>query len=66
MKSRNDLVTSTLIDAILCGRESSTPLTMALELIDQGVPADVALRVLARPQDRRALKIQTMSTNGID
>jgi hypothetical protein len=54
MHDRNDLNTTRLIEETLKEGESRSPIDMAWELVEKGVPVSVAARVLARPADRRS------------
>jgi hypothetical protein len=53
MHDRNDLAMTLLIEHTLAAGESHSLIDTAWELVEKGVPADVALRVVARPADRR-------------
>lgn len=54
MYHRNDLTTTRLIEETLEAGESRSPIDVAWELVEKGVPVGVAARVLARPADRRS------------
>jgi hypothetical protein len=53
MTPRTDRKTALLIDAAINAAASHGCINAARELIEQGVPFDVAMRVLTRPTDRR-------------
>jgi hypothetical protein len=53
MVNRNDKTTAQIIEDTLFACEYSSPIDMAWELVEKGVSVEVALRVLARPRDRR-------------
>lgn len=53
MNRRLDRLTALLIDAAVHAAASHGPVGAARELVDAGVPWDVIMRVLNRPDQRR-------------
>jgi len=53
MHNRNDLGTARLIERALKEGRSRSRIDTAWELVEKGVPVGVAVRVVARPADRR-------------
>jgi hypothetical protein len=53
MKNRLDRLSAILIDAILINRPFESIQTIARALAHNGVPLEVAIRVLTRPWERR-------------
>ena len=53
MKNRTDRVTALFIDAVINASEVQGVAKAARTLCNNGVPLDIALRVLTRPWQRR-------------
>ena len=53
MKNRLDRLSAILIDAILINRPFESIQTIARALAHNGIPVEVAIRVLTRPWERR-------------
>lgn len=53
MHNRNDLRTARLIEEALKDGRAHSRIDTAWELVEQGVPVGVAVRIVARPADRR-------------
>jgi hypothetical protein len=53
MKNRLDRLSAILIDAILTNRPFDSIQTIARALAHNGIPIEVAIRVLTRPWERR-------------
>jgi hypothetical protein len=54
MKMRINRLTAVLIDAVLENRAAHCTNSIARALLDNGVPVEVAVRVITRPWQRRA------------
>ena len=60
---RTDLVTALLVDAVISASAAEGTAYAARTLCENGVPFDVALRVLTRPWHRRYHPVSQMQTH---
>ena len=64
MKSRLDRLSAILIEAILVNRPFESIQTIARALAHNGIPLEVAMRVLTRPWERRFFGLGVNKTAG--
>jgi hypothetical protein len=56
MENRTDWATALLINAVLAATGPRNPATTARRLAEIGIPMEIIVRLLTRPQDRRQPK----------
>lgn len=64
MKSRLDRLSAILIEAVLVNRPFENIQTIARALAHNGIPLEVAIRVLTRPWERRFFGAEVNKTAG--
>ncbi len=53
MNKRIDRLSAVIVDAILNNQERQSTIGMARAMVENGIPLQVAIRVIARPWERR-------------